>query len=115
MRAELAALGAALDALEQDSSITGVSEVLSRRDSTRRAFLALQGSPAKAHPGRAMREIAEKLTELLGEVDAIAADPIGQRARLAAARERITGALSGPSEDHPRTTTITLISVDDEG
>jgi len=89
-------LRASLDDLERDPSPSRVDSMLTRRQMARAHLEALQGTERRPQPSQLPRKTARRMRQLWFELDTIAIDPIGQRARLALARERIEEALEQP-------------------
>lgn len=95
VRTQLLELAASLEALERDPSSDRVVDVLARRRAAELAVASLRG-PRSGRRGRLPDDVGSRLNQVMEQVNAAAADPIGQRARLDVARKQIAAALVQP-------------------
>jgi hypothetical protein len=107
VRARLAELAASLEALERDPSSDRVVDVLARRRAADLAVASLRGPRSGRREGLP-GDIGSRLNQIMEQVNAAAADPIGQRARLEAAREQIDAALAQPRSESGMASTLSV-------
>ncbi len=107
VRSELEALRGAVAAVLESPSSERVRDLLVRRDAADKAFAKFLGKPEKkTRRGRDESRFARKIEALFDEVDAFAADPIGQGARGATARQAISDALEQSPRGQGRVITL---------